>query len=41
MAPSIALVIRWEIDSYNPYIVSILAFLGNQAMLSFVYNTIV
>jgi len=39
MALSIALGIRWESESYNPYIVGILALIGIQAMLSFVYNT--
>jgi hypothetical protein len=39
MAFSIALGIRWKLDSYNPYIVSILALLGIQVVLSFVYNT--
>jgi hypothetical protein len=39
MALSITLGIRWKIDIYNPYIVSILALLGIQVMLSFVYNT--
>jgi hypothetical protein len=39
MALSIALGIRGKLDSYNPYIAIILALLGNQAMLSFVYNT--
>jgi hypothetical protein len=38
MAFSIVLGICWELESYNPYIVSILALLGIQAMLSFVYN---
>jgi hypothetical protein len=38
MALSSSLGIRWELDSYNPYIVSILALIGIQAMLSFVYN---
>ena len=41
MGLSIALGIRWEIDSYNPYVVGILALIGIQAMLSLVYNTIV
>ena len=41
MALSIALGIRWKLDSYNPYIVSILALLGIQVVLSFVYNSIV
>jgi hypothetical protein len=41
MALSIALGIRWEPENYNPYVVSILALLVIQAMLSFVYNTIV
>jgi len=38
MALSIALGIRLESESYNPYLVSILALIGIQAMLSFVYN---
>ncbi len=38
MALSIALGIRWKLDSYNPYIVSILALIGIQVVLSFVYN---
>jgi hypothetical protein len=38
MALSIAQGIRWLFESYNPYIVSILALLGIQVVLSFVYN---
>jgi hypothetical protein len=39
MALSIALGIRGKLDIYNPYIASILALLGIQVVLSFVYNT--
>jgi hypothetical protein len=39
MALSSSLGIRWESESYNPYVVSFLALLGIQAMLSFVHNT--
>jgi hypothetical protein len=39
MALSIALEIRWESESYNSYVVGILALIRIQAMLSFVYNT--
>ena len=39
MALSIAMGIRWLLESYNPYIASILALLGIQVVLSFVYNT--
>ena len=39
MALSSVLEIRWELDSYNSYVVSILALLGIQVVLSFVYNT--
>jgi len=41
MALSSGFLIRLKFESYNAYIPSILAFIGNQAMLSFVYNTIV
>ncbi len=39
MALSSVLEIRWELDSYNPYVVTILALIGIQVVLSFVYNT--
>jgi hypothetical protein len=39
MALSSVLEIRWKLNSYNPYVVSILALLGIQVVLSFVYNT--
>jgi hypothetical protein len=38
MAFSIALGTRWKLESYNPCLASILALLGIQAMLSFVYR---
>ena len=40
MALSSSLGIRWESESYNPYVVSFLALLGIQAMLSFVCITL-